>query len=111
MFQLRLARISLMLAAIGLNAAPALMTTAHAQKAAAPAAAVVAPVETVRPELFKLLDPAAVKQLMAEKKYADVQARLTQADAVAAKTPYETYVIDRMKVARSNDEFLIVMNS
>jgi len=99
MFQLRLARISLMLAAIGLNAAPALMPAAHAQKAAAPATAVAAPAETVRPELFKLLDPAAVKQLMAEKKYADVQARLTQADAVAAKTPYETYVIDRMKIA------------
>ena len=99
MFQLRLARISLMLAAIGLNAAPALMPAAHAQKAAAPATAVAAPAETVRPELFKLLDPAAVKQLMAEKKYADVQSRLAQADAVAAKTPYETYVIDRMKVA------------
>ena len=99
MFQFRLARISLMLAAIGLNAAPALMTAAHAQKAAAPAAAVVAPAETVRPALFKLLDPAVVKQLMAEKKYADVQARLAEADAVAAKTPFEVYVIDRMKVA------------
>ena len=99
MFQFRLARISLMFAAIGLNAAPALMTAAHAQKTAAAAAAVVAPAETVRPALFKLLDPAVVKQLMAEKKYADVQARLAEADAVAAKTPYEVYVIDRMKVA------------
>ncbi|UUZ50126.1 hypothetical protein LP420_09060 [Massilia sp. B-10] len=38
MSQFRLARISLLLAAIGLNAAPALLTSAHAQdKAAAPA--------------------------------------------------------------------------
>ncbi|GGE66464.1 tetratricopeptide repeat protein [Massilia psychrophila] len=99
MSHIRLARISLMLAAIGLNAVPVLMTGAHAQKAAAPAAAVAPPADTVRPELFKLLDPAAVKLLMAEKKYADVQARLTQADAFPAKTPYEIYVIDRMKVA------------
>ncbi|HEU4374151.1 MAG TPA: tetratricopeptide repeat protein [Telluria sp.] len=99
MSHFRLARISLMLAAIGLNAAPALMTSANAQKAAPSAAAPAAPVDTVRPELFKLLDPAAVKQLMDEKKYADVQARITQADAFPAKTPYETYVLDRMKVA------------
>jgi hypothetical protein len=99
MSHFRLARISLMLAAIGLNAAPALMTSAHAQKAE-PAAAPAAPAaDTVRPELFKLLDPAAVKQLMAEKKYADVQARITQAEAFPAKTPYEIYVVDRMKVA------------
>jgi hypothetical protein len=97
MSQFRLARISLMLAAIGLNAAPALMSSAHAQKTPAPAAA-PAP-DTVRPELFKLLDPTAVKQLMAEKKYADVQARITQAEAFPAKTPYETYVLDRMKIA------------
>jgi tetratricopeptide (TPR) repeat protein len=98
MSHIRLARISLMLAALGLNAAPALMTSAHAQKPA-PVPAVAAPAETIRPELFKLVDPAAIKQLMAEKKYADVQARLTQADAIAAKTSYETYVIDRMKIS------------
>jgi hypothetical protein len=100
MSQFRLARISLMLAAIGLNAAPALMSSAHAQKTPAPAAAPAAPAQdTVRPELFKLLDPTAVKQLMAEKKYAEVQARITQAEAFPAKTPYETYVLDRMKIA------------
>ena len=100
MSQFRLARISLILAAIGLNAAPALMTSASAQKAA-PAAAVApaAPADTVRPELFKLLDPTAVKQLMADKNYTEVQSRITQAEAFPAKTPYETYVLDRMKVA------------
>src|SRR5450830_929811 len=85
MSQFRLARISLMLAAIGLNAAPA-----FAQKA---------PADTVRPELFKLLDPAAVKQLMADKNYAELQSRITQADAFPNKTPYESYVLDRMKIA------------
>ena len=97
MSHFRLARISLMLAAIGLNAAPVLMTSAHAQKTA-PAAAAPAP-DTVRPELFKLVDSNVIKQLMTEKKYDEVQSRLTQADAFPAKTPYETYVIDRMKVA------------
>ena len=100
MSQFRLARISLMLAAIGLNAVPALMSGAHAQKAPAPAAApAAAPADTVRPELFKLLDPAAVKQLMADKNYAEMQNRITQADAFPAKTPYESYVLDRMKIA------------
>lgn len=99
MSQFRLARISLMLAALGLNAAPALMTSAHAQaKPAAPAAEAPKP-DTVRPELFKLLDPAAVKQLMADKKYAEVQENINKADAFPNKTPYETYVIDRMKLA------------
>lgn len=98
MSHIRLARLSLMLAAIGLNAAPALLTSAHAQKPA-PVPAVAAPAETIRPELFKIIDPTVIKQLMAEKKYADVQARLTQADAIPAKTPYETYVVDRMKVS------------
>jgi tetratricopeptide (TPR) repeat protein len=98
MSNFRLARISLLLAAIGLNAAPVLMSSAHAQKAAQPAAP-AAPAETVRPELFKLLDPVAVKQLIAEKKFAEVQARITQAEAFPAKTPYEIYVLERMKVA------------
>lgn len=100
MSQFRLARISLMLAAIGLNAAPALMTSAHAQKTPAPAAAAAAaPADTVRPELFKLLDPVAVKQLLADKNYAEMQNRVTQAEAFPAKTPYEIYVLDRMKIA------------
>ena len=100
MSQFRLARISLMLAAIGLNAMPALLTSAHAQKAPAAAAApAAAPADTVRPELFKLLDPNAVKQLLTDKNYAELQNRVTQAEAFPAKTPYEIYVLDRMKIA------------
>jgi tetratricopeptide (TPR) repeat protein len=96
MSQLRLARLCLMLAAVGLNAAPVLMTGAHAQQAPA---AVAAKPETVRPELFKLLDPAQIKPLMDAKNYTEVQNRLTQADAIAGLTPYETFVINRTKVA------------
>lgn len=99
MFRFRLSRISLMLAVLGLNAAPALLTNAHAQaKPAAPAADAPKP-DTVRPELFKLLDPAVVKQLMADKKFAEVQDNISKAEAFPNRTPYETYVIDRMKLA------------
>jgi len=98
MSQFRLARLGLMLAAVGLST-PLLMTTAHAQdKAAAPAAA-AAPADTVRPELFKLLDPAAIKGLMDAKNYAEVQNRVTQAEAVPNRTPYEDYVLNRMKLS------------
>lgn len=98
MSQFRFARISLILAALGMNAAPALLTSAHAQaKPAAPAEA--AKVETVRPDMFKLLDPNKVKEMMAAKKYAEVQANITAAEAFPSLTPYEAYVINRMKLA------------
>ena len=100
MSQFRLARISLLLAAIGLNAAPALAPAAFAQdKAAAPAAAAAAKTDTVRPEMFKLLDPVKVKELMTAKKYDEVQANITAAEAFPAPTAYEIYVINRMKLA------------
>jgi tetratricopeptide (TPR) repeat protein len=99
MSHFRLARISLILAALGLNATPALLTSAHAQaKPAAPAADAPKP-ETVRAEMFKLLDPAMVKELMTAKKYAEVQEKITAAEAFPNPTPYETYVITRMKLA------------
>ncbi|RJG21387.1 tetratricopeptide repeat protein [Massilia cavernae] len=95
MSQFRLARISLLLAAIGLNAAPALVSSAHAQ--AKPAAE--APKETLRPDMFKLLDPKQFQELMAAKKYAELQERITAAEAFPNRTPYEEYVINRMKLA------------
>ena len=93
MSQFRLARLSLLVAAIGFNVLPAL---SHAQDAK-PAAA--APADTVRPEIFKLLDPTAVKASMDAKNYADVQSRIDQAAAVPALTPYEIFVINRLRVA------------
>jgi hypothetical protein len=97
MSQFRLARLALMLAAIGLNAAPVLMHSASAQnKDAAPAAA--APADVVRPELYKLLDPAQIKPLVDAKNYTEVQNRITQAEAFPNRTPYEDYVLNRMKL-------------
>lgn len=100
MSHFRLARLCLLLAAVGLNTAPALMTSAHAQKAAAPAAA--APANTVRPELFKLLDSATIQQLIAAKNTAELQNRITQADAIPNKTPYENYILNRIKMAAAS---------
>jgi tetratricopeptide (TPR) repeat protein len=107
MSQFRFARLALMLAAIGLNAAPVLMHGAHAQDKNAPAAAQPKP-DTVRPELFKLLDPAQIKPLMDAKNYTEVQNRVNQAEAFPDKTPYESYVLNRMKLslatASGNDQ-------
>jgi hypothetical protein len=119
MSQFRFARLFMMLAAVGLNVLPSAVN-AQASKNAMPASAgaptgpkaavgapVAPPADAVRPELFKLLDPAAIKPLMDAKNYTEVQSRITQADAVADKTPYEMYVTNRMKLslasATSND--------
>ena len=97
MSQFRFARLAMMLAALGLNAAPALMHSASAQDKNAPAAAPKP--DSVRPELYKLLDPAQIKPLMDAKNYTEVQNRITQAEAFPDKTPYETYVLNRMKLS------------
>jgi hypothetical protein len=68
---------------------PALLTIAHARPRPAAAPAEAPKPDTVRPDLYKLLDPTLVKQLMADKKYAEVQDNLTKADAFPDKTPYE----------------------
>ncbi|CAH0272969.1 hypothetical protein SRABI118_03543 [Massilia sp. Bi118] len=109
MSQFRFARLALMLAAIGLNAAPALMHSASAQDKTAPADAAAQPKpDTVRPELFKLLDSAQIKPLMDAKNYTEVQNRIAQAEAFPNKTPYEEYVLNRIKLshasATSNDQ-------
>lgn len=96
MSQFRLARLCLMLAAVGMST-PALISSVHAQDK--PAAAAAAPADTVRPELFKLLDPAAIKPLMDAKNYAEVQSRVQQAEAFPNRTPYEDYVVNRMKLS------------
>ena len=97
MAQFRLARLCLMLAAIGVTA-PALVSSAQAQQKSDAPAAAAAQKDTVRPELFKLLDPAAIQPLMDAKNYTEVQNRITQAEAIANRTPYEDYVLNRMKL-------------
>lgn len=98
MSHFRLARLCLLLAAVGLNTAPALMTSAHAQKDA-PAAA---PANTVRPELFKLLDSNQIQQLVAAKNTTELQNRIAQAEAIPNKTPYETYAVNRVKMVHAS---------
>ncbi|MGZ5200572.1 MAG: tetratricopeptide repeat protein [Telluria sp.] len=110
MSQFRLARLALMIAALG--ASSALMTNAVAQKKEdqKPAAAEQKG-PSVRPEVYKLIDPTAVKQLMDAKNYTEVQNRITQAQAIPNLTPYEQYAIVRMRVslaaATSNDAELV----
>jgi hypothetical protein len=98
MSHIRLARISLLLAAIGLNAAPAMLgvTAAHAaeEKKAAPEA----PKDAVRPEIYKLIDPAQTKELLAAKNYAEFQTRIDSAAAAPNLTPYEAFVLNQMRV-------------
>ena len=110
MSQFRLARLCLMLAAVGLSS-PALMTSAHAQQKTDAPAAAAAPADTVRPELFKLLDPAQIKPLREAKNYTEIQNRITQAEAIANRTPYEDYVLNRMKIslgsATSNNAMML----
>ncbi|AVR95847.1 tetratricopeptide repeat protein [Pseudoduganella armeniaca] len=96
--QFRIARISLLLAAIGLSAVPALTPAALAQdKAAAPAAE--APKDSVRPEIYKLVEPAQIKALLEAKNYAEVQSRLDQAEALPNRTVYENFVLNRMRIS------------
>ena len=96
MTQHRFARIGLLLAAIGLGAVPALVQTAHAQDKQAAASA---PQETVRKDMVKLLDGKVLGPLLEAKKYEEVNALLDQADAMPNKTPYEQYIINRMRLA------------
>ena len=98
MSKFRFARTSLIVAALGLNFAPALLLGVQAAEKAAPAPEAPKP-DTVRPELFKLLDPVQIKELMTAKNYAEVQNRITQSEALPNLTPYESFVLNRMRVS------------
>jgi len=96
MSQFRIARISLLLAA--LIAAPAVMNVAHAQsKPAEPAAAESA--DKVSQEFIKLANPAEISPLLAAKNFAEVKKRLDAAAALPKLNAYETFILNRMRVA------------
>lgn len=97
MSHIRFARLSLLLAAIGLNAAPTLlgMTPVVAAEAAKPAEP---PKDTIRPEIFKLIDPAQTKVLLDNKNFAEFQSRIDQSAAMANVTPYEQFILNQMRV-------------
>ncbi|SDH30870.1 MULTISPECIES: hypothetical protein [unclassified Duganella] len=103
----RLARISLLLAAIGLNAAPAVMGLAPVH-AAEEKKAPEQPANTVRPDMYKLIDPAQTKPLIDAKNYAEFQNRIDQAAALPNVTPYEAFILNRMRLqlaqAQDNNE-------
>jgi tetratricopeptide (TPR) repeat protein len=90
MTQFRFAHIGLLLAAIGLNIAPALVGVA------APAYAAGEQV-TMRPEIGKPLQ--AAQELMKAHKYKEALAKIHEADSVAGKTPAEAYTIERMRAS------------
>ncbi|MYM24730.1 hypothetical protein GTP46_19015 [Duganella sp. FT135W] len=96
MSHIRLARISLLLAAIGLNAAPAILGMAPVQ--AAEEKKPEAPKDAVRPEIYKLIDPAQTKPLLDAKNYTEFQSRIDQAAAMPNLTPYETFVLNQLRV-------------
>ncbi|MCU6498719.1 hypothetical protein LPN04_13035 [Rugamonas sp. A1-17] len=97
MSHIRLARISLILAAIGLNAVPAVlgMSPVYAAEAAKPAEP---PKDAVRPEIYKLVDPAQTKELLAAKNYTEFKNRIDTAAAMPNVTPYEAFVLNQMRV-------------
>ncbi len=69
-------------------AAPAPFARAEAEAAKA---------ETLRPEVAKPLQ--AAQDLLKEKKFKEALAKVAEADAVAEKTPYEAFVIERVRGA------------
>jgi lipopolysaccharide biosynthesis regulator YciM len=98
MSQYRFARLAALLAAIGLSTAAPLLAHAADQAKADPAAA--APKQnTIRNDMYKLLDPKVLQPLLDQKQFAQVQENIAKAEAFPDRTPYENYVIDRMKLA------------
>ncbi len=90
----------MLLAAVGLTTAlpmAGLAPLAHAADDSAKA-------ETVRPEIGTPLQ--AAQALIKEEKYKEALAKIAETDAVANKTPYEIYSIDRLRgatAARAGD--------
>ncbi|MFM7460976.1 MAG: hypothetical protein ACKO15_09100, partial [Burkholderiales bacterium] len=53
------------------------------------------PAETLRPELGKELK--AAQDLINAKQFKEALAKLAEADKIAAKTPYEIYILERLR--------------
>lgn len=85
----RLRHLALMVAALSVTMGSAMVSLAPAAYAQAK--------ETVRAELAKPLQ--AAQEALRTQKFKEALARLHDADAVTNKTPYESYLIDRMRGA------------
>ncbi len=71
--------------------------SAAAQTAVAPAAAASGPTPTLRAEVAKPLQ--AVQDAIKAANYPEAAARLAEAEAMPALTPYEAYVVQRLQVS------------
>ena len=93
MTRFRQVRLSLIATVLGLSAASLLMPAVAC--ADTPVADAKAPAEVLRPEIAQLL--IAAKTLFDGKNIPEALTTLTQADAVADKTPYEVFAVERTR--------------
>jgi hypothetical protein len=91
----RLSLIAPLVCALAL--ATPLGAAAQATGAAAAAPAASAPVDALRAELFPLV--TAAQDLLKNQQYDAALKRLQETDAVPARSAYETYVIERLRLA------------
>lgn len=74
---------------------------AQATAAATPAsAAASAPADGVRPELFPVL--AGAQDLLRQQQFSAALAKLKEADVLGAKSPYEAFVTERLRLAAAS---------
>ncbi len=88
--------VSLSLAAVGGILALSTPAAVYAQKADA-AATTDASKDTLRPEVAKLL--VAAQEKLQAKQYVEALAKIADVDLIANKTPYENFVMERMRGA------------
>ncbi len=99
----RLVRASLLLAALCLNIAPAAFAQSKdAKDAKAAPAPAIAPSEIVRAEIAKVLDQKKFGELMAAKKFAEIDDMLKTAEAFPNLSAEENYIIGRMRLAHAS---------
>lgn len=98
----RLVRASLLLAALCLNIAPSAFAQSKDKDGKPAAAAPIAPSEIVRAEVAKALDQKKFGELMAAKKFAEVDEMLKAAEAFPNRSAEEDYVISRMRLAHAS---------
>jgi tetratricopeptide (TPR) repeat protein len=103
MSQFRLASISLILAALGLNAAPA-VHAADAKSSASASAPAVPPQDVVRIEMAKILDTKKFSELISAKKYDEAEAILKAGEAFPNPNPEEAYVLLRLHLALASSK-------
>ncbi len=80
-----------------LAAIPAALLIAVAAALSAAAPPVHAQAETVRPEVGRPLQ--AAQELLKAQKYKEALAKIKDADAIQGKTPYESFIVERMRGA------------